>query len=573
MPMKTNTAKSLTWLTAIVIGNVIVLFPAGYFFLTYLYMAGSVESEAEINARIITQIISTNPRMWEFEQLRMQEYLRRRPKQGYAETRRVVNSDKELVAEAADDLKAPLIMRSVELYDSGAVVGRIEIYRSLRPVLVRTGLLALAMLPLAAGAFIILRNVPLRIILRGESERKRLEAQLQQAQRLEAVGQLAGGIAHDFNNILSIIMGYGELLLMDTKEDDPLRRHAVQILASADRAVLLTRGLLTFSRKQVIQTEPIDINETIRNAAELLRRLIGEHIELKTVIGRESLTIMADSGQIEQVLMNFATNARDAMPQGGCFTIETGRAELDPVQVRILGHGSPGKYIVISVTDTGSGMDEETRGKIFDPFFTTKEVGKGTGLGLAVVYGIIKQLNGHIDVHSIPGKGTTFNVALPAADAPVREKAEAPLTLPPRGTEAILLAEDDPGVRSVTRSVLMNSGYAVLEAADGQEALEMFIRHKDEIDLVILDVIMPKKDGTAVYVEMKRIRPDIVALFTSGYPADTAGGKLNEEQASHFLPKPVPPVKLLTMVRQMLDERGRTGAGGGYLPFRSPRDG
>ncbi len=508
MPTVSNITRLLSWLSASVIGTVVIVFPAGYFFLTYLYMAGSVETEAEINARIITQIISTNPRMWEFEQVRIKEYLSHRPDRGDPETRRVVNIENELIAETAVDLQSPVLKRSVELYDAGVMVGRLEISRSLRPVLMRSGLIALAMLPLAIGAFVILRNLPLRAIRKSELERKRLEDQLHRAQRLESVGQLAGGIAHDFNNILSVIIGYGELLLMDMKEDDPLRRHAVQLIAAADRAALLTQGLLAFSRKQVIRTRPLDLNDVIRNVADLLRRLIGERIELRTAVGEGALTIMADPGQIEQVLMNLATNARDAMPEGGSFTIETRRVELTAEYVRTLGFGAPGEYVIVTVSDTGTGMDANTKEKIFDPFFTTKEVGKGTGLGLAVVYGIIQQLGGHITVYTEPGIGTTFKIFLLAAGSVAAKQATALPLAPMRGTETILLAEDDPDVRNMTRLVLENFGYSVLEASDGQEALELFAGHKDEIGLVILDVIMPKKVGTAVYEEMKKIRPD-----------------------------------------------------------------
>jgi len=385
------------------------------------------------------------------------------------------------------------------------------------------------------------------------SEKMKLESQLRHAQKMEAVGHLAGGVAHDFNNILTAIVGYGHLLKMKMKEEDPLLYNVDQILASVKRGAGLTQSLLAFSRKQVMNPKPANLNEVIESVYKLLKRLVSEDIELKTVPAKEDVTIMADSGQIEQVLMNLVTNARDAMPNGGTVSIETKRIELDDEFIKSHGFGTPGIYALITVCDTGIGMDKETKEKIFEPFFTTKELGKGTGLGLAIVFGIIKQHNGYINVYSEPGQGTTFRIYLPVIQAGVKDiKPDEQLT-PPGGKETILLAEDDEPARKLTKIVLEEFGYTVIEAVDGKDVVEKFVKNKALIQLLILDVIMPKKDGKEAYEEIKKITPDMKAIFTSGYTADIIDQKGILQKGLNFISKPVAPQDLLRKIRELLD--------------------
>ena len=389
------------------------------------------------------------------------------------------------------------------------------------------------------------------------TEQRRLEDQLRQSQKMEAIGTLAGGIAHDFNNILTAIIGYGNLIKMKMTPDDRHRPSIDQILASADRAAHLTQGLLAFSRKQVIKPQPVDLNDVVRKVEKFLQRIIGEDISLSTQLSEKSLIAMADSTQIEQVLMNFATNARDAMPGGGALTISTQEMDIGDDFVAMHGFGEPGKYALIAVSDTGQGMDEQTRNKIFEPFFTTKEPGKGTGLGLAIVYGIIKQHNGNINVYSEQGRGSTFKIYLPLIVTSVVE-ATAEMATPPRGgKETILLAEDDREVRDLTVMILKDYGYRVIEAVDGQEALEKFAGRSREIDLLILDVIMPRKSGKEVYDAIKVEFPEISTLFISGYTADIIHKKGISEAGLDFISKPVSPFELLRKIREILDRKQR----------------
>ncbi len=385
------------------------------------------------------------------------------------------------------------------------------------------------------------------------SEKMKLESQLRHAQKMEAVGHLAGGVAHDFNNILTAIVGYGYLLKMKMKEEDPLSYNVDQILASVERGAGLTQSLLAFSRKQVMNPKPANLNKVIESVYKLLKRLVSEDIELKTVLAKEDVTIMADSGQIEQVLMNLVTNARDAMPHGGTVSIETKRIELDDEFIKSHGFGTPGIYALITICDTGIGMDKETKEKIFEPFFTTKEMGKGTGLGLAIVFGIIKQHNGYINVYSEPGQGTTFRIYLPVIQSGVKDiKPEEQLT-PPGGKETILLAEDDEPARKLTKIVLEEFGYTVIESVDGEDAVEKYMENRNLIRLLILDIIMPKKDGKKAYEEIRKISPDIKALFTSGYTADIINQKGIFKERLNFISKPVTPQDLLRKVREILD--------------------
>jgi PAS domain S-box-containing protein len=386
-----------------------------------------------------------------------------------------------------------------------------------------------------------------------EEEKRHLENQLNHSQKLEAVGQLAGGVAHEFNNIMTAIIGFGHLLVMKTEEHSQLRHFSTQILTSAERASTLTRSLLTFSRKQIFYPHHVNINETIVKIGTLLSRLIREDIEFRTDLHRDGLIVLADEGQLEQVLMNLVTNARDAMPKGGVVTVRTGIVELDGEYVRSYGFGRPGRYARISICDTGTGMDGAIKERIFEPFFTTKEPGKGTGLGLAIVYGIIKQHNGYIEVSSNPGTGSDFNVFLPLVEAEetVRD-ASAPPDLK-TGTETILIAEDDDDVRRLDRELLEECGYTVLEAANGSDALAVYLENRDRIDLLIFDVIMPKMNGREAYEEIRKVFPDVRALFTSGYTGDILGDAAGIDPQFDFLAKPITPDELLRKVRELLD--------------------
>jgi PAS domain S-box-containing protein len=385
------------------------------------------------------------------------------------------------------------------------------------------------------------------------SERKRLEDQLRHSQKMESIGTLAGGIAHDFNNILTAIIGYGNLLQLKMRRDDPLRHNVEQILASANRAAGLTRGLLAYSRKQVLNPQRTDLNDIIRKVERLLLRLIGEDVELKPMLAEKELPVMADAGQIEQVLMNLATNARDAMPGGGYLFIETDAVELDEVSAKALDLRAPGTYAVVTVTDSGAGIDEKTRERIFEPFFTTKEVGRGTGLGLAMTYGIVKQHNGAIAVQSTEGEGATFRIYLPIVEAGPREVQPAALSPIKGGVETVPVAEDDATVRNLTCNMLEQFGYTVLQAEDGEDAVNKFMENRGRVDLLLLDVIMPKKSGREVYEKIKIFKPDVKALFTSGYTADIISEKGLLGEKLPFIIKPAPLNDILRKVREILD--------------------
>ena len=389
---------------------------------------------------------------------------------------------------------------------------------------------------------------------RTEMEKSHLEAQLRQAQKMEAIGQLAGGVAHDFNNILTAVIGYSNLLKAKMAQDDPLRTYAEHILASAGKAVNLTQSLLAFGRKQVIELKPCKINTLIKGVEKLLARLLTEDIELRTFISESDPTILADPTQIDQILINLATNARDAMPNGGSMKIEVKLDRIDHAFIESYGYGEIGKYALISVSDTGLGMDSTTKEKIFDPFFTTKEVGKGTGLGLSIVYGIVKQHNGYINVKSTPGQGTTFHIYLPVVKRP--EEEIKPEVIPVRGgSETILIGEDNATVRQLTKEVLEQFGYTVIEARDGEDAIRQFEQSVQTVDLVILDVVMPKKNGREVYEVIKTIKPEVKVFFMSGYTADILTDKGMGEEKLDYTSKPIAPQELLLKVRTVLDGR------------------
>ncbi len=382
---------------------------------------------------------------------------------------------------------------------------------------------------------------------------RQMEAQLRQAQKMEAIGQISGGIAHDFNNILSGMMGYVTLLQMKSKEGDPARQYLNQLLSLTERAAALTRSLLAFSRKQILDIRPTNLNDIVGMVGKLLSRVIGEDIELNLKPSDKDVVVNADAGQIEQALMNLATNARDAMPEGGTLTVSTGPFEMDNHFINMHGYGKPGKYALLIVQDTGMGIDEETRKKIFEPFFTTKGADKGTGLGLAMVYGTIKQHDGYINVYSEEGKGTTFTIYLPAIEAEAAEEKTVD-NIPRRGgTETILLVEDEASLRQATRSILEEFGYRVIEAEDGNDAVNKFAEHKAEIKLVLMDVIMPGKSGKEAYQEMQKIQPDAKVIFTSGHTGDMLTSKKIAEEGLHFISKPVSPRELFEKIRDVLD--------------------
>ena len=391
--------------------------------------------------------------------------------------------------------------------------------------------------------------------IRDVTKHKKLEEQLRQAQKMEAVGLLAGGIAHDFNNILSAIVGYGSLLQTKMNSDDPLRENVDQILVSADRAAEVTHSLLAFSKKQVLNPKPININAMIKRLEKLLSRLIGEDIELRTNCTDKDLISMADAGQIEQVLLNLVTNARAAMPHGGQLTLDTQLVELDDSFIRVHGYGEPGMFAVISVSDTGIGMDKETMAKIFEPFFTTKDAEKGAGLGLAMAYGIIKQHNGYINVYSEPESGTTFRIYLPAIESAAEVFVKPAIEpLPSNGNETILVAEDDGALRKLFSTILQAYGYKVILAKDGEDAIRKFMDNKDKIQLLMLDMIMPKKSGKEVYDKIKQMRPDVKILFSSGYTADRIDKDSMLKGGFDFIMKPVSPKDLLKKIRELLDK-------------------
>lgn len=382
----------------------------------------------------------------------------------------------------------------------------------------------------------------------------RLEEDLRQAQRMESVGRLAAGVAHDFNNLLSPILGYAELLLQELRPPDQRFHHAQEIQKAAQRARGLTRQLLSFGRKQMLQIQPVDLNQVATDIERLMQRALREDIELVVLPTPEPCIVMADVGQVEQILMNLAVNAQDAMPSGGKLTVEITRVELDTAYTAQHPDSKPGRYGALSVTDTGCGMDEETKLRIFEPFFSTKGE-RGTGLGLATVYGIVKQQGGNIWVYSEPGKGTIFRIYLPAAEdaaVPADKGTELPAAL--HGAETILLVEDDQMVRDLTHAVLEKQGYTVLSAASGVEALRILQGHARAVDLLLTDVVMPEMNGKELFAEALKHRPGIKALFMSGYTDNVIVHHGVLEPDVQFLQKPFSVHGLASKVRQVLDE-------------------
>jgi signal transduction histidine kinase len=389
---------------------------------------------------------------------------------------------------------------------------------------------------------------------RAYRELSRTKDQLVQAQKIEAIGQLAGGVAHDFNNLLTVISGSSELLLANVSESDPRRRHVDVIRQTAARAAALTRQLLAFSRRQILKPRLLSLGDVIVNIEQMLRRLLGEDIELHTRCDPGTGHVSADPGQLDQVVMNLAVNARDAMPDGGRLLIETSNADLDEDFVRAHPGAHPGRYVRLQVADTGVGMDATVRAHLFEPFFTTKELGRGTGLGLATVYGIVKQSGGFIWVDSAPGYGARFTIDLPRVEAPTAavEGAGASSRLP-QGTETILVVEDEEAVRCLAREVLAGCGYAILEASHGEEALRVAAEHAGPIDLVVTDVVMPRMNGRELVDRLIPIRPGVKVVYMSGYTDDSVVARGVATAGLTFLQKPFTLAVLARTVREVLD--------------------
>jgi PAS domain S-box-containing protein len=401
------------------------------------------------------------------------------------------------------------------------------------------------------------------VFLRDISDRKRaaaeqalLEAQLRQAQKMESVGRLAGGVAHDFNNHLTVINGYCDMLLASLPEGHPVRESVDEIRAAGERAAALTQQLLAFSRKQIAEPKPVSLNEVVADAGRMLRRLIGADIEIVTDLAAEPAVVIADRGQMNQVLMNLAVNARDAMPEGGKLVIETRLADVGEEFASLHPDARPGRFVVLSVSDTGVGMDQEVLQRIFEPFFTTKKTGAGTGLGLATVYGIVRQSGGWIAASSEPGRGACFRVYL-AADARPAEPApaEAAHARDGRGSETVLLVEDHPEVLRLTREMLRQKGYRLLEAANGAEALAVAAGHPGPIDALVTDIVMPGMNGRELAARLLEQRPLLKVLFTSGYAAGALGSQGALDPGMAYLPKPFTASELALKLRQVIEAR------------------
>jgi two-component system cell cycle sensor histidine kinase/response regulator CckA len=397
--------------------------------------------------------------------------------------------------------------------------------------------------------------------LHADEKRRELEDQLRQAQKMEAVGRLAGGIAHDFNNLLTAIGGYGQLALASLSSDESgARRQLEELLQAADRAAKLTRQLLAFSRRQVLQPRLVNLNDVVGDVESMLARLIGADIEVVSSLDTELGRIHADPSQLEQVVVNLAVNARDAMPHGGRLLIETGNAELDEDFVSRHVGSRIGPYVALTVADTGEGMDAETAVRVFEPFFTTKEAGSGTGLGLSTVYGIVKQSNGYVAVDSEPGRGTVVTIYLPRVPAVAEQKADpAPRAAEPfarRGSETVLVVEDEEIVRSLVREMLESLGYTVVDAHDGDEALAVLKRSTPAIDLVVTDLVMPRMSGRDLARRVAELQPETAVLLVSGYAGDTVTAEGPLEPGTAFLEKPFTGAELAAKVREVLDSTG-----------------
>jgi|GEM_PF-5708805 len=450
------------------------------------------------------------------------------------------------------------------------IVAKIDL-AEIRAPFMRAGLLAaaIALIVVAIGTLIFFR-IGNPIIFRlmaytkaleseisqrkqAEASRDQLETRLLQAQRMEAIGQLAGGVAHDFNNILQAILGYGEIVLSIVDENSSARESLDQIMLAGERARTLVSQLLAFSRQQVLQMECVDLNETILGIIGMLRRIIGEHVLVKIIPGHQLGTILADRGQLGQILTNLCINSSFAMPDGGTITIETENVLMDEEYCTSHNWSKPGRYVLLSVTDTGCGMDAATLAQVFEPFFTTREVGQGTGLGLSTVYGLVRQHEGTIEVYSEPNKGTIFKIYLPVierAATSVGDRIDGPVE---GGNETILLAEDDGGVLGICSKMLTDAGYSVLTASDGEEALRMLEQNSGTISLALLDVVMPFLGGRAVYDRIQKEYPAIKVLFASGYSTNAIHTNFILDENLKLIQKPYQRASLLRKVREVLD--------------------
>jgi PAS domain S-box-containing protein len=398
--------------------------------------------------------------------------------------------------------------------------------------------------------------------IRDTTERQALEERLRQSQKMEAVGRLAGGVAHDFNNLLTIILGYSQILADGLPAGSKLANSTAQIKSAGERAAGITRQLLAFSRKQVLSPRVINLNDIVLNLDSLLRRLIGEDIEVMTAPANDLGMVKADPGQIEQVIMNLALNSRDAMPKGGKLTLETSNATLDETYAREHQPVESGQYVMLAVSDTGHGMAEETMGRIFEPFYTTKEVGKGTGLGLSMVYGIVKQSGGYVWVYSEPDQGTTFKIYLPRVDQPADQPSteQTPIRFS-RGTETILLVEDDPQLRELSSSVLSHCGYRVLSAATPDEGIAICESNHQQIRLLVTDVVMPRMNGRQLAERIQRVSPKIRVLYISGYTDNAIVHYGVLDPGLWFLAKPFTLSALVAKVREVLDSATSSAPG------------
>ncbi len=654
------------------LATLVVVLPVGAYLLFSLrYQVGSAEVEAEYRAHGANHVVAANPELWRYEHVRLVEAIAERPGDESDDLRRVVDAAGKVVAESGEPGGLPHLTRSWPILDAGVVVGRVEVVRSLRPVMTRAALLALALLPLALVAFGVLRTVPLRAIRQGEealrasearfraltehatdmtivfdpdkriqywsrsaeetlgwrseevlgrtlselgiihpddlpmledaervadsaaresppvtlrhrhrdgswrlvegsgrsllddpavrgvvvnardvTEQRRMEEQFRQSQKLESIGRLAGGVAHDFNNLLTVILSCSAGLREAQAEGRPIDPEDVeQIQEAAERARDFTTQLLAFARKQVISPVPLDLNTVVRSSERLLRRVIGEDVRLE-VHAQDGLWLtLCDPGQMEQLLLNLAANARDAMPRGGTLTIETRNAEMTSSATG----GGAGQWVVLGVRDTGAGMSAEVQERLFEPFFTTKEMGKGTGLGLATVHGIVTQNGGRVLVESEPGRGTTFEIRFPRTQAVAAPTSAAPAPGRRRGSETVLVVEDDARVRAVTVRALRAAGHRVLVASDGPEALAVVEQSDAPVHVVVTDVVMPGMSGRAVVDALRRRQPGLRALFVSGYPQEVIARRGVLEGGIAFLPKPFTPAVLQARVREVLD--------------------